>query len=81
MIVVRFIIKPICPTFLNLPHKMSRMEHWDYDMFASQHFSANIKASGQGSSPKSKKQVSWNQVDAPAKMWWKCGDKNFQPLD
>ena len=40
----------ICQTLLDLPHEMSQIDDCDCAMFVSQHCSANIKASAQGSS-------------------------------
>ena len=48
--IARFIIRHICDTVSELPHKMSQIEDWACAMFVSQHHSATIKASAQGSS-------------------------------
>ena len=60
---------------------MSQIDDCDCAMFDSQHCSANIKASAQGSSWKFKEGLSRNQVDAPAINVDEARDKNFQALD
>ena len=67
-----------CHTLLDLPHKMSQIDDCDCAMFVSQHCSANIKASAQGSSWKFKKGLSRNQVAAPAINVGEAWDKTFK---
>ena len=70
-----------CHTLLELSHEMSQIDDCDCAMFVSQHRSASIKASAQGSSLKFKKGLSRNQVEAPAKNVDEARDKIFQALD
>ena len=71
----------ICHTLLDLSHEMSQIDQCDCAMFVSQHCSANIKASAQGSSWKFKNGLSRNQVEAPVLNVDEARDKIFQALD
>ena len=71
----------ICHTLLDLTPEMSQIDGCDCAMFVSQHCSANIKASAQGSSWKFEKGLSRNQVEAPAINVGEVRHKIFQALD
>ena len=63
-LVIRFIIRYICHTLLEYPHRVSQFEDRNWANFVSQHCSANIKVSQRASGWKFKRRLSRNQVES-----------------